>query len=97
MFRDTQCPEVSLSVLKLQDTSGHSGTLSVLEAGGELTVVVLTEAEAAGFRTPPPDRGGEEDSSGRRVPGPQQTAPHQDRGEGAEEGPTEDQEQGELG
>ena len=60
-----------------------------------MIVLLFDGAEAAGLGTPHADGGGEEDPGGRGLPGPKQTPSHQERGEGTEEGPTEDQKQGE--
>lgn len=56
-----------------------------------LTLCVFDGAEAAGFRTPDADRGREEDPGGRGLPRTKQAPSHQERREGTEESPTEDQ------
>lgn len=51
-------------------------------------------AEAAGFRTPHADRRREEDPGCWGLSSTKQTSSHEERGEGTEESPTEDQKQG---
>lgn len=56
--------------------------------------ISVTLAEIAGDWPTHPDRGGEEDTDSRGVPNPYQTAPDKSRGEGAEENPQKNKEQG---